>query len=191
MICPDWRLLARDRDEDEDAWEAALDHFDECTLCREPAIEVEPTLLFRGMSSPAGEGFGADDLAAIKSAVSTMRRAQSYQRPMRSIAWDSSTFRAAALGALLVSAGLLQGTGALKPEAATLRSGGPRGQILAWSPVPGDSALAEPATVHFSDTRSLDQIPLIEDLDPAYGSIIQVIDQEISLLVVVPASLDV
>ena len=38
---------------------------------------------------------------------------------------------------------------------------------------------------------ALDLIPLVEDVDPAYGSIIQVIDRDISLVLVIPDSLDV
>ncbi len=192
MSCPDWYLLARNRDEDEAAWDEALRHLDDCELCRGLAIDAEPTLLFRGMSSPRADRFGSsDEIESIKSAVATMRRAESYREQRKSSWWSRSAVRAASLAALLVSAGLLQGVGTSIPESAATLAEAQGSEVLAWAPIGETGSESELASPLFSEAQSLEQIPLVEDVDPAYGSIIQVIDQDISLLVVVPASLDV
>lgn len=192
MSCPDWSLLTLARDEDEAAWDEALLHFDTCELCRKQAIEAEPTLLFRGMTSPRADLLGTGEIASIKSAVATMRRTQSYQEQRKSSWWSSSSLRVASLAALLLSAGLLEGVGLTSSIGSLPTAEAPSGKVLAWVPAEGEaSALAEPASQPFSSIRSLEQIPLVEDVDPAYGSIIQVIDQDLSLLVVVPNSLGV
>lgn len=192
MSCPDWQLLSRTRDENEAAWNDALLHFDGCDRCRGQAIEAEPTLLFRGMSSPQADRLGStDEIESIKSAVATMRRAETYREQRKSSRWSPSALRAASLAALLVSAGLLQGSGTSVQDGPVTLAESQGNGVLAWAPMSETDTLGEPASQSFSETRSLEQIPLVEDVDPAYGSIIQVIDQDISLLVVVPTSLDV
>ena len=71
MSCPDWRLLSERRDRQPDVWDAALHHLDGCTRCRDAALAVEPTLLFRRLPAPV---VPASEVAAMKQAVAALRR---------------------------------------------------------------------------------------------------------------------
>lgn len=74
MSCPDWTALAVRRD---DGWEAAVEHFDGCTLCRREALAADPLLVFRRL--PASELTPAEEQAeidAVRQAVTAMRKAE-------------------------------------------------------------------------------------------------------------------
>ncbi len=110
---------------------------------------------------PAFEA-GADEVAAMQRAVASMRRGETIER--RRPALRRSLLRVAALAAVIMGSVLLRGAGVPLPE------------------------IAEPATAAELD---LEWLPLVETTDPEYSSIIQVVDDEISLVVVLPSNADV
>lgn len=168
MSCPDWRALADRRETDPDEapeWQQALSHLDDCPACQDAASAVEPTLLFRRL--PTFES-GNDEVEAMKRAVASMRRGQTIERqhkpPTRS--W----LRAAALAAVLLGSLMLRGAGS--PPSST-----------------EPAVIAAPAAA--ASAIDLRRLPLIEAVDPTYGSIIQVVDDDISLVLVVRSEIDV
>lgn len=68
MSCPDWQRLAERGDE---LPEHLRDHAARCPRCRDAAVAVDPSLLFRRL--PAVE-VGSADVEAMKQAVAAMRR---------------------------------------------------------------------------------------------------------------------
>ena len=174
MSCPDWRALARRHEADPSAapeWSSALRHLDRCPACQVAAPAVEPTLLFRRLPSLEA---GRDEIEATKQAVAGMRRAQTIER--RSSPLKASWLQVAALAAVLMGSLLLRGAG--EP------SGG------AAPPAESAAAGIDRKAAAASDD-SLRRLPLIETTDPTYGSIIQVVDDDISLVLVVPSEADV
>lgn len=179
MSCPDWQDLCRRHEvtlDDTPEWRSALEHLDDCTTCQADAPTFDPTLLFRRL--PTFE-VGGDDIASMKQAVASMRRGQTIeqrQRPrMRS--WRN----AAAFAAVLMGSLMLRGAGSMPSSAPNDDASDTRSAIAA--PV-----TAEPNVMSDIDLR---QIPLVETNDPNYGSIIQVVDDDISLVLVVPSGIDV
>ncbi len=176
MSCPDWRTLTARRDADPEAWQSALAHFDDCPRCHEDALAAEPTLLFRRL--PTLEA-GADDIADMRRAVATMRRARSMDQPRRRVPYrrlsTSAWLRAAALAAVLLGAALLRGTGPATTD---------RVEQAALEPAAVSAETLDAATA----LAALDpaRLPLVEDLDPSYGSLIQVVDDDFAIVMVVP-----
>jgi hypothetical protein len=112
MSCPDWRLLAEQKDPD--GWDAAVAHFDSgCRLCRRDALTAEPTLVFRPLRtmstmemSPAQE---ASEVDAVRQAVAAMRTASRVSsighRARHAMGWKRWVAAAAlAVAALSMSA---------------------------------------------------------------------------------------
>ncbi|HYL06292.1 MAG TPA: hypothetical protein VE075_09645, partial [Thermoanaerobaculia bacterium] len=81
--CPDWRRLdPADRDAPGSPhaaarWREALHHLDGgCTRCRQEALAVDPTLVFRRLPAPElGPAQEAEEVAAARLAVAAMRTA--------------------------------------------------------------------------------------------------------------------
>ncbi len=177
MSCPDWQALSEGRAADRDdspEWLQALEHLDGCAACRAGAPAFEPTLVFRRLSAPA---LDLDGIEAMKRAVSSMRRGETIEHRRRFAAlaplWGDLPrvwLRAAALAAVVLGSLLLRGAGRL-PEASA----------------PSPAALPA-AAAHEIDLRRL---PLVETADPTYGAIIQVVDDDISVVLVVPSEMDV
>lgn len=99
----------------------------------------------------------------MRSAVRNLRRAETLEHQPRHlpVRW----LRAAALAALLVGAGLF------------LRAGGPAVER------PAASASANTA-VSTATVLDLSHLPLIEDVDVSLGSVIQLVDDEMAVVVV-------
>ncbi len=210
MSCPDWRSLCRRREsatgdalegrvaddapegrvaddalegrvtydapkgrvtDDALEWHSALRHLDRCPACQAAAPAFDPTLLFRRL--PALEA-GRDDVAAMKQAVAGMRRGQTIEHRRSSLArpW----LRAAAVAAVLLGSLVLRGAGV-----------GPIAPAASGAPA-APASLAPQAAASEID---LWRMPLIETADPIYGSIIQVVDDDISLVLVVALEVDV
>ena len=192
--CPDWRALAARRDLDETGerlWDAALEHFDACSRCREAACEAEPTLIFRRLPAPRVE---AAEIDAVRQAVHAMRRGRALEdtphepparrsrprrsRPRRSVAL------AAALVAALGGALLLQG-GAGAPEApSTLAMNAPTMNAPTMN-APTMNAPTTYAPAAALTGLDLEGLPLVEDLDPAHGTLIELHGDEVSIVMVV------
>lgn len=171
MSCPDWRALTRRREAepgDPPAWRSALHHLDRCPACQETAPAFDPTLVFRRL--PAAE-VGSDGIEEMKRAVASMRRGRTIehrQRP-RVRPW----LRAAAVAAVAVGSLLLRGAGSAPDGVAP------------------EAAPASLAPVAVESEVDLWHMPLVETADPIYGSIIQVVDDDISVVLVVPTEADV
>ena len=195
MNCPDWCDLASRRDEAPELWERALLHHDTCDRCRRDALAAEPTLLFRQMAAPE---LGRADIAAIKQAVTTMRRTL----PLAEAAEDSAAegvggrsrraqrskkvwLQAAVLAVILFGAALFQGGLEHEKNALDPASSAPPAALVATTQAHGDPVALPP----WNDL-SLEELPLVEDADPSYGSIVEVVGQDISFVLVVP-TLDV
>ncbi|MCP4659203.1 MAG: hypothetical protein GY856_27655 [bacterium] len=180
MSCPDWRTLTTARrDADPEAWQSALAHFDDCSLCRRDALTAEPTLLFRRL--PTLEA-GADQIADMQRAVATMRRARSMEEPRGRAPYrqpplgePSTWLRAAALAAVLLGAALLRGTGPATTDRVEHAALGP-GAVSTES-----LSAVNTAPASFDPAR----LPLVEDVDPSYGSVIQVMDDDFAIVMVV------
>ncbi len=168
MSCPDWQTLNRRREaqpDDSPEWLSALEHLDGCEDCQADAPAFDPTLLFRRLPALSVD---RDGVEAMKRAVTSMRRGENLEHRRRPLprAW----LRAAALAVVALGSLLLRGAGP-QPEAET-----------------PPSATAPEAAANEIDLRRL---PLIETVDPTYGSIIQVVDDDISVVLVVPSEVDV
>lgn len=180
MTCPDWRSLERRRDQRPEAWERALAHFDACPRCHDQALAVEPTLLFRRLPAPE---VGGDEIAAMRQAVTALRRSE--QASLRAATGWAGGLRAAALAAILITAALLQGALPVDRDwPGRDRPGLPMGLTVAENAAPGLAAFAGTAPA----SLALDRMPLVEDLDPAYGSVVQVVDDDLSLVLVLAPS---
>lgn len=166
MSCPDWKALGPRGAEDSPAWRAALEHFDGCARCRDAALTAEPTLLFRRLPKV---DVGAAEIEAMKSAVRSLRRAETLEHaPRRApVRW----LRAAAIAAVLIGAGLF------------LRDGGaaPDRQALSRSPA---SAVAEAALPAAGLALDFSHLPLVEDVDASLGSVIQLVDDDLAVVVI-------
>ncbi len=170
MSCPDWLRLVRVQEEDPESWQAALRHAEDCDVCFDDALEAEPTLLFRRL--PAARA-SRQDIDAIKDAVATMRRTQVLTRPAetrRKVRWGRSLATAATILLAAVLSGAL-----------------PEDHGVSSVALVEASHLEEISTSASPDTPSeVDQMPLVEDVDPTYGSVVQVMDAEMSLVLVLP-----
>ncbi len=173
MSCPSWPSLHARRESDPASWERALAHLDTCSRCFEEALELEPTLLFRQLAGPR---LAADEVSAMKKAVANMRRTEPMQHRHQakiSPLW----LRAAALAAVLLVASFLRGGGSL-----------PAGTGGESAPAP---AAPEPRAAVAATSAAVDEMPLFEDVDPSLGPIFQVVDDDLSLVVVLSQSQDV
>jgi hypothetical protein len=177
MSCPNWFELVERREQEPEAWELALEHHDDCERCREQALEAEPTLLFR-MPLPV---LDRSEIDAMKQAVTTMRRTSSLTRPAVEKPAARAAFRArryleaAAVGGLLLGAAFFQ---------QTLSSEGPAPAAIVAHP--GDTAPAGSTLPVATSLLATSDAPLVEELDPKYGSVIEVVDQDLSIVLVVP-----
>ncbi len=179
MSCPDWQDLCRRHEADLDdspEWRSALEHLDDCATCQVDAPEFDPALLFRRL--PAFE-VGSDDIASMKQAVASMRRGQTIQQRQRPRA--HSWRKAAAFAAVLLGSLSLRGTTSI--PSSTPSDGASDNRPAIAAPVQ--------ATPNLASDIDLRQIPLVETNDPNYGSIIQVVDDDISLVLVLPSGIDV
>lgn len=172
MSCPDWQTLCDRRRAgpgDGPGWEAAVRHLDDCPACQDAAPAADPLLLFRRLPAPAA---GASEVEAMKQAVASMRRGETIER--RASRRRRSLLRAAALAAVLLGSALLRGA---QPPAPAVEPPPP----AAAQPQAIASVAANAAEI------DLDWLPLVEAVDPRYGSIIQLVDDGIAVVVVVSA----
>lgn len=184
MSCPNWRELCARREEDAaDApgWHSAMIHLDDCPACQKEALDADPTLLFRRLPELEVD---AEEVRAMQRAVAGMRRSEPLARRTRSV--SSIWLRAAALGAVLLGSILLRGAGV--PAERNLLAGSPVAEA-SFSEATSYSEAAVAADE--AENRTVRDLPLVEMVDPAYGPLIEVVDQDISLVVVMPEIRDV
>jgi hypothetical protein len=181
MTCSDWTLLAAHRladspavaePEDAGAWAEALDHLDWCPECRRRAVAADPTLVFRSL--PAWEPDAAE-VDAMRAGVAALRRAhrvtpegalQAKAVPARAAAGERTGWRVAA------AAGL----------AAALLSAAP---VAERFPREGSRPAPEAA---FLDDPSL---PAVDDIENPTASVYHFDDDQVAVVMVVDAGLDV
>ncbi len=173
MTCPDWLSLRDRRDAEPEAWDRALAHFDGCRECRGAALDSEPTLLLRKMPTVQVD---SNEVAAMQRAVAGMRRQAAAAPPRRPPIWLAATAAAAALVAAVLAAVTL----GVIPNL-----GGP-GETLPAVADARPAAVYSTAVAALGATPALEQVPLVEDVDPAFGQVIQVFDDQISLVLVLP-----
>ncbi len=181
MSCPDWRDLTLRREAsagDGPEWRTALRHLDDCTACQAAAPGYDPTLLFRRL--PDLE-VGDDQVEVMKRAVASMRRGETIEH--RRGPWLRSGLRAAALAAVALGSILLRGA-ASAPD-------GVSASVAPASVAPASVAPASAAPKAVASEINLRRMPLVETVDPAYSSIIQVVDDDISVVLVMPLKVDV
>lgn len=172
MSCPDWPRCVALQDEEPQAWDDALRHLDSCDACFDEAMDADPTVLFRRLPAPETS---AADIASIKDAVATMRRTEPMAR--RTAPPPRRRRYALAIAATLAMVAALSGGwpgGSTDPQVASLETD------LVHEAETFDARPSEDEFPSFED------VPLVEDLDPTYGSVVQVMDGEMSLVLVLP-----
>ncbi|HEX6199639.1 MAG TPA: hypothetical protein VF150_05190 [Thermoanaerobaculia bacterium] len=194
MTCPDWTLLAAHRladspvaaePEDAGAWAEALGHLDRCPECRRRAVAADPSLVFRSL--PAWEP-DATEVDAMRAGVATLRRAHRVTprpegalqakaaAPRGTVARERTGWRLAAAAGLVAT--LLWAA----PAAERLSSG-------RSAPVPGPARFAAGVPLAaFLDDPSL---PAVDDIENPTASVYHFDDDEVAVVMVVDAGLDV
>lgn len=180
MSCPNWNALLAHRDSepnlDPDAWVSAMEHLESCDLCRQEAFSAEPSLLFQDLPSLSVE---ADDVATMKSAVAAMRRAEPLQAAHPPRRRFLPALRAAALAALVLSLAGLQGGVEEGPEA----------HLGNASAVSATKLSAHRPAVISAPVRSAH--PLIENVQTLSGTMVQMVDSELDVVLLISDDLDV
>lgn len=194
MTCPDWTLLAAHRladapeaaePADAATWGDALDHLDACPECRRRAVAADPTLVFRSL--PAWEPDAAE-VDAMRSGVAALRRvhrvAPGPERPLEA----RTPFRRAALRErtgwrVAAAAGLASALLSVAPVAERLP--GPAGSAASAGRL---SVGAGVPIAAFLDDPSL---PAVDDIDHPTASVYHIDDEEVGVVMVVDAGLDV
>lgn len=177
-----WPELTRERDAapetDTAEWLAALADLDDPDEWEE-AMNADPLLLFQGLPE---EETGPQDVAAMKVAVSSMRRTHELEsgvrrRRTRERARYGSL---AALLALALSAATLTGTAAVdsvsSPEIVTMAEA----SEVDLNGLDFEAAMMPAVAVPLE----IAQLPLVEDVDPELGTFMQIEDDGVSLVVV-------
>ena len=174
MICPDWQTLCDRRQAgpgDGPGWQAAVRHLDGCERCQRTALAADPTLLFRRLPALTASD---DEKEAMKRAVANRRRSETFERRAsrrRLPARRRLLLRAAALAAVLLGSILMRG---------------------AQPPLPAESApqaTESPAVgAAAALAQELEWLPLVETVDPSYGPFIQLVDDEILAVGVLPSN---
>ena len=162
-------------------------HLDDCQSCQEEALGADPTLLFRRLPEFKADG---DEVQAMRRAVAGLRRSEPLARRSRSV--SSSWLQAAAIGAVLLGSVLLRGAN-VPSEVGLLAEQGLLTEHSLFAEAPAVDTVVSEATLVGDDVEvtSVSDLPLVEMVDPAYGPLIEVVDQEISLVVVMPENRDV
>lgn len=193
MTCPDWTLLAAHRlagsaaaaePEDSGAWGEALDHLDGCPECRRHAVAADPTLLFRSLPAWRPEPAEVD---AMRAGVAALRRAHRVspraERPLdaklpsrRPAAREHTGWRVAA------AAGLAAALLSAAPATERLPGDPPRpGATVGWF------ATGVPVAAFLDDLN----LPAVDDIENPTASVYHFDDEEVAVVMVVDAGLDV
>ncbi len=197
MTCPDWNRLTAHRLADPataaarvpEAWGAALDHLDGCPECRRRALAADPTLLFRSL--PDWETDAAGEVDAMRSGVAALRRAhrvtpRSESEPAAAGAAPGASARSTgernawrAAAAAVLAAALLSAAPAVRQTAGDA----PRAGAL-----PGAIGAAQAVPVAYLDDPTLSTV---DDIEHPTASVYHFDDEEVAVVMVVDAGLDV
>lgn len=171
MSCPDWRRLAAARERDPFAdppgWTEARAHLADCAGCRREALAADPLLLFQRLAAGRG-GEERDEVLAMQQGVAALVRAsrvagRAAAGPRRGVA-----LRRVAAVALLVL-GVMALDGAPSPQ----------GRLAAGR----DAWVAAPP--------ELPDQPLLDELDLAQARVYELGSDDMAVVMVVDATLDV
>lgn len=181
MSCPDWSRLAVERRaaagaaeaQEPDSWREAVEHLDGCGGCRSEALAAEPLLLFRRLPAVEADAATVDD---IRAGVAALRRAhrvagaadseRTGDRRRESLRWWG---RVAA--AILLATGLL-GLRQDAPDAA---------RAVASGPPASESVAALGGGTVFA----------VDDIEHPTASVYHFDDEDLGVVMVVDAGLDV
>ena len=187
--CPDWSSLnaAPDAEHQADAWAEALAHLETCDRCRDEAFAVEPTVLFQDLPSLE---VGHSEIDEMKRAVAAMRRAQPFEeraneRSLVRLALRAAAFAGVGLGMLLLQGSLGREVPVAVETAAVT--------VLAETTL-AETTLAEaPAEAPAIALPRLDAEPrpLVEEVEPLRGTMIQLVDADLDMVVFYSDNLDV
>ena len=174
--CPDWSALVAHRFTREGAepldWRACVQHAETCADCRRAALAADPTLVFARL---AEDDAAAIDIAAMRHAVGTLRRAHGVAPRRRRERVAGASWRLAAAAVLPLLAMLLpSGPQRQRPAA-------PVAQALA----PNTAAAAAPS---FAELAAL---PLVEDLGRPEARVYELGGPELAVVMIVDETLDV
>ena len=196
--CPSWRRLTAHRLAAPDAeppagWEAALEHLEGCSACRQEAYAADPSLAFRRLPEVP---VGAEEVARMRAGVDALRRAQAVDyRADRVAGAAAAPSRAAggwkrlAAAAVLVAALLaVHGSRPFDP-AATSRAGAVEPAL------PADAAL-DPWTggagIEPEILELWASLPVaVDDVDHPTASVYHIDDEDVDVMMVVGDGLDV
>lgn len=191
MSCPDWSTLTAHRRSDErssaaepEGWAEAMAHLDGCADCRDAAVSADPTLVFRRLRAAEA---GSDEIAEMRAGVATLRRAgrvseapgASRSPVFRTVAAGGSTWWGRAAAAAVLAGGLLTLQPGLE-EPLPDRVGTPRaaGALL-------PQGMAPVAWLDDAGSSSVD------DIENPSASVYHFDDEEVAVVMVVDAGLDV
>lgn len=180
MSCPDWNALAAHRHRKDgvepEGWQAALEHFDSCRLCRRQALAADPTLVFRRLPAadlaPAAPAQEDVDVAAMCQAVAALRGASRVEAAAERRAGSWKRWAAAAV--LAAAALSMPGDTRRAPEQAAIFSAGARtGTALAANAQGGEA-----------------EVPLIEGVSEPGARVYHMNGEGMSVVMVIDESLD-
>ncbi|MEM1181124.1 MAG: hypothetical protein AAGM22_22470 [Acidobacteriota bacterium] len=202
MSSIDWQRLVDEHDRaperDDDAWIEALMAMDEDPQERERAEDADPLLMFRRLPEPR---VTTSDIESMKAAVSTMREvsetlAETAPAPSRRRRLERYVLPLAAVLVLAVTAALLAGYGmsessqiAAPQVVATLADAAPAAGAPGSADFSLDTVSLDGAVVAASLTAS--ELPLVEDADPGSDLLMQIENDDMSLVVVLAPGQDV
>jgi hypothetical protein len=190
VSCPDWRDLVAARDAapgiDPPGWAAARSHAAQCERCRTQALAADPLLLFARLPERAVSAVEIADMqASVAALVRASRVAQHPATPLMPSALSSSPADARGERSLGNAApGLLSATrvaAALGICSLLALSGVPR------SPSRAPGSLAESASVPGASAPG----SAVEELDRPGARIYELPQSDMSVVMIVDASLDV
>jgi hypothetical protein len=193
MSCPDWNTLTAHRRGDErssaaapEGWDDAMDHLEGCADCRDQAIAADPTLDFRRL--PAIEA-SRDEIADMRAGVAALRRAgRVAESPAASRSLDAgaSTWWGRAAAAAILAAGLLS----LQPGIEEPTSEWP---ALSTAPLTAGLFPFDPAAQGLAPIAWLDEsgASAVDDIENPTASVYHFDDEEVAVVMVVDAGLDV
>ncbi|HVS02966.1 MAG TPA: hypothetical protein VMT16_09365 [Thermoanaerobaculia bacterium] len=166
MSCPDWPALVALREgagEDPAGWGEALDHLDRCGACWQTASAADPLLLFRRLPTPAA----GEEVEPMRQRVHTLRRSRRLGGGRGARGWLRWPAAAAVLALFAVG------------------GHGPTPQQT-----PPTAAPRLPSTLALL-TAELAAQPVLEHLEHPYEQVLQWSEDDLSLVLVVDARLDV
>lgn len=184
---PDWTALmaARDGGDDPAGWSDALDHMDACEPCRRQALSLDPLLVFRRLGPATAVATVPSEADSMKAAVAAMRRARRVESTDTAAGHPSAatwtSWRRIAAAAVLVASLAGGSTLLLNPLSP---DGVPSGTN-------GSAGVTTSAVVPLSSGVGQDAPPLLENLDRPDADVVQFGGEEMAVVMILDAGLDV